>query len=57
LDPGGSKKIVIHVDPDSDLIDPEDKYLDPGGSKKKKIVIHVDPDSDLIDPDSGPYSN
>jgi hypothetical protein len=47
---------VIHVDPDSDLIDPEDKYLDPGGSKKK-IVIHVDLDSDLIDPDSGPYSN
>jgi hypothetical protein len=35
LDPGGSKKIVIHVDPDSDLIDPEDKYLDPGGSKKR----------------------
>ena len=46
---------MIHVDPDSDLIDPEDKYLDPGGSKKN--VIHVDPDSDLIDPDSGPYSN
>jgi len=23
LDPGGSKKIVIHVDPDSDLIDPD----------------------------------
>jgi len=43
LDPGGSKKIVIHVDPDSDLIDPEDKYLDPGGSKKNEHVL--DPDT------------